>query len=94
MCEFRNCLVYFDSILKEPAFFESYLEGTIAEHLKGERKKEQWSEFWFLFIPQGHEQTLAEMTPEAYEYWRAERHQHSYAPKFAGWFLHNKESSL
>ncbi len=85
-CEFRECLAYLDENIKEPMVFESKVPGTLAEMPRGSLRDFHWSKLSLVFIPAGETKTLAEMSPEEYEKWRAEKHSDSVQTKFAEWF--------
>lgn len=86
-CEFRDCLAYFDSKLKEPLIFEPNVVGALSAEPRGKIKDYAWSELFLIFIPDGEQKTLAEMTEEEYRVWHKKYHQKSYATEFANWFL-------
>jgi len=69
-CEFRDCLAYRDGELLKPEFFVSYVKGNLAEAQKGEMKDYLWSKLGLIFIPEGSNKTLAEMTLDEYSEWR------------------------
>jgi XTP/dITP diphosphohydrolase len=89
-CEFKNCLVYFDSNLSEPMFFESSVKGILSEVPRGEMGDYHWSELFLVFIPQGENKTLAEMGFDEYHEWRNIRYKDSSAAKFAEWISKRK----
>jgi XTP/dITP diphosphohydrolase len=84
-CEFRNCLAYMDENLSEPVYFESRVSGELSENPRGVIEDYAWSELFLIFIPEGTNKTLAEMTFDEYQAWRAQRYQDSFATKFAQW---------
>ena len=86
-CEFRNCLAYFDGNLSEPMYFTSNVPGVLAKSHRGISRDYYWSDLFFLFIPNGRDMTLAEMSPETYQGWRQERYKDSFATKFAEWYV-------
>lgn len=85
-CEFKNCLAFLDNTLKDPIIFEETIRGNLAEKIRGKKQDYFWSDLFFVFIPEGKEKTLAEMTPEEYYKWREELYKNSYLTKFAKWF--------
>lgn len=87
-CEFRNCLAYYDGTLKEPILFESDVRGILTKSPRGEVKDYFWSDLFLVFVPDGENKTLAEMTWKEYQKWRNKRLlKHSFITKFAKWFL-------
>ncbi|MBL7160432.1 MAG: hypothetical protein ISS93_01105 [Candidatus Aenigmarchaeota archaeon] len=89
-CEFRNCLAYLDSSLKEPVYFESSVKGTLSEQPRGEKGEHFWSDLSFIFVPEGETKTLAEMGMDEYQEWREVRLRDSFSSKFAEWFSMRK----
>lgn len=87
-CHFKQSLAYYDSALKEPAYFESETRGRLAPEPLGEIQKNAWSKLWLVFIPDGHDKTIAQMDPEEYQRWREERSRDSFASKFAEWYAY------
>jgi len=85
-CEFRNCLAYTDDSLQEPLYFESNMPGALSKTARGKTRDYQWSELFHIVIPQGKEETLAEMSPDKYLKWRETRLEDSFTKKFAEWF--------
>lgn len=69
-CEFRECLAYMDSKLKEPKYFIAHVRGKIVEKEQGTMQKHLWSKLGLIFIPDGSNKTLGEMTYEEYLGWR------------------------
>lgn len=86
-CEFRSCLAYYDENLKEPTLFESDVRGILTNSPRGEVKDYFWSDLFLVFVPDGENKTLAEMTWDEYQEWREKRlFKHSFITKFAKWF--------
>jgi len=83
-CEFRHCLAYYDGN-SEPVCFESRVEGTLAENIRGEKKDYHLSKLSQIFIPRGAKKTLAEMSAAEYQAWREKRRANSHATRFAEW---------
>lgn len=85
-CEFRNCLAYLDDKLSEPVYFESNTEGILSKNPKGVVKGDSNNEVLSLvFMPKGSKKTLAQMTFEEYQEWRAEMYENSFVTKFGEW---------
>lgn len=85
-CKFINCLAYIDDSLSEPVFFESRVPGRLSEEPRGEKRDYHWSKLFFIFIPEGYQKTLAEMSPEEFQEFRTERLDESFSTNFAKWF--------
>lgn len=85
-CEFRNVLAYVDGTSGEPVFFESVSPGRLSPEPRGTRKAEQWSDLFLVFIPEGEEKTLAEMSPGEYAGWLERRREDSAMAQFARWY--------
>jgi XTP/dITP diphosphohydrolase len=68
-CEFRECLAYLDTNLKEPDYLMFKIPGTVAHSPRGEKKPYVWSELSHLFIPASEHRTLCEMSEAEYTAW-------------------------
>lgn len=92
-CEFRECLAYMDPSLSEPEYFLTHVRGELAYTERGsmEDKDYLWSELGLIFIPEGSEKTLAEMSHEEYLKWRtASREKNSPGKRLYEWIsTHN-----
>jgi XTP/dITP diphosphohydrolase len=84
-CEFRNCLAYMDSSLAEPEFFFFGVSGILSDSKRGRLSQHDWSEFSYIFIPEGKTETLAEMNPKEREDWVKLRHMGSGLSEFSSW---------
>jgi non-canonical purine NTP pyrophosphatase (RdgB/HAM1 family) len=90
-CEFRECLAYVDNSLKEPKYFVSHVRGVLSDEIKGEMQEHLWSKLGLIFIPEGSQKTLAEMSYEEYLEWRKIfREKESPSRLFSEWFDKNK----
>ena len=85
--EFRECLTYFDG--NRLKFFESKAEGKLTKAMRGKMKGIDWSPLSLIFVPKGEKKTLAEMSEEEYNRWRAKKYKNSWEVKFAKWALKN-----
>lgn len=93
VCEFKQCLAYMSHDIDNPKVFESNVKGMISEEPRGFTEgKPVWSEIWLIFIPEGEAKTIAEMTEEEYNLWRAKRGKDSIGAKFGEWFLKEKDN--
>lgn len=94
MCEFRECLAFWDGKSEQPLLFESNVAGILSKKPRGGTNRYSWSILATVFIPTGERKTLAEMKEYEYLDWSEKRHQErgSYATKFAEWFLAQKEA--
>lgn len=90
LCEYQNCLAYLDGTLSEPLFFDSVVQGTIAEAPRGEMKPYCWSRLFQIVIPEGETKTQAEMNEKEFNAWRERRKPDSFAVKFGEWLSQNK----
>lgn len=89
-CEFRNSIAFTDSSLARPVSFITSIPGTLAPAPRGTLSDKAWSELYLVFIPDGHTQTLSEMSDEEYKDWSASIHKTSYAAQFGKWFTERK----
>ena len=63
-CFFEDALAYMDGENNGPRIFRRRALGHLAEKVRGIATPEEKSPLWRLFIPEGHEKTLAEMLPD------------------------------
>jgi XTP/dITP diphosphohydrolase len=85
-CEFREALSYMDDNFAEPKTFIGQVKGTLAKTPRGTRQDYHWSKLVLIFIPEGSDKTLAEMTKDKYTEWRKiSREKESPARKFVEW---------
>ncbi len=68
-CEFRECLGFMDRYSKGTFIFVSKVTGTLSNRPRGELKRHNWSELSRIFIPDGYDKTLAEMSFEEHRQW-------------------------
>lgn len=61
-CYFMECLAYYDGT--EVKYFYGISKGTLATSIKGVDSDHKWSDLWYIFIPDNHIHTLAEMNEE------------------------------
>jgi XTP/dITP diphosphohydrolase len=86
-CEFRHCIAYMDSRLKEPECFEAHVRGTMARAKKGVLKSFNWSKLSLVFVPEGEKRTLAQMSESEYYSWRTASKAEKYEDDFAKFLL-------
>lgn len=85
-CEFRECLAYMDQTLEEPKYFIAHVRGQLADTSRGSMQKHLWSKLGLIFIPEGSEKTLAEMSYDEYLEWRKiSREKNSSGQKLYDW---------
>src|SRR3989338_4979542 len=85
-CEFRECLAYMDQTLEEPKYFVAHVRGQLANAPRGSMQKHLWSILGLIFIPEGSEKTLAEMSHDEYLEWREiSREKNSLGQKLYDW---------
>ena len=64
-CKFVDCLTFYDG--KELYTFFGVSKGTLAYQKKGLKRENKLSNLWYVFIPNNHTKTLAEMTDKERE---------------------------
>ena len=80
-CKFIDCLTYYDG--NEFHTFYGVSNGKLSKEIKGESLKRAKSNLWLVFIPEGYNKTLAEMTDEE----RLNRNNYTSATeKFLTWY--------
>lgn len=61
-CCFKECLAYHDG--KEIHYFYGNHPGRLTNEIRGNDTNKKWSDLWYIYIPDGYDKTLAEMTEE------------------------------
>ena len=61
-CFFKECLAYYDGVNLK--FFTEKIKGVLSYEKRGIDTKDKGSALWYVFIPDGYDITLAEMTDE------------------------------
>lgn len=87
-CAFRECLVYHDGHTLH--YFESTIPGYLADRPRGIHVSDP-AELWTIFIPEGLEKTLSEMTDDELAQWRIRRPK-NWSDLFAEWYLNSHTS--
>lgn len=67
-CYFKECLSYYDG--QRLLQFDAVIPGTLATMPHGAQKPEQLSELWSVFIPDGFNKTISELSPKEYNDWQ------------------------
>ena len=86
-CKFTECFSYYDG--KELKQFMGKHPGRIAKEVLGSDTNQKWSDLWYIFIPDGNEKTLAQMSDEERDTRRKINSVDSMA-EFANWYVNNK----
>ena len=85
-CKFMDCLTFYDGREFQQFFHES--PGNLAETVRGALRETAQSRLWLVFILDGYDVTIAEMTEE--ERLNMDDHRVSAVEEFAGWYkAHN-----
>jgi inosine/xanthosine triphosphate pyrophosphatase family protein len=58
-----------DETLQEPKLFESVVKGRLTNSPAGAMADYSWSRLFLVFVPDGREKTLAQMSREEYFSW-------------------------
>jgi XTP/dITP diphosphohydrolase len=61
-CAFRQCVAFFDG--QEIYYFYGESKGSLSLEKRGIDTEKKWSDLWYIFIPQGFNKTLAEMSDD------------------------------
>ena len=64
-CKFEECLAYHDG--NQIHYFYGKHPGNLSNEILGKDRDEKWSDLWYIFKPDNHEKTLAQMTSEERE---------------------------
>lgn len=81
-CRFVDCLAFYDG--KDIYYFYATCKGTLTYEKRGNHLKIAKSKLWEVFIPEGYNKTLAEMTEEETEERR--KKEDSATKKFIAWY--------
>ena len=86
-CMFLDCLTYYDG--EEFKSFYGCSKGVLAYEKRGNYLKEALSNLWYIFIPEGYDKTLAEMSEEE----RLSRKNQSATKEFISWYKNNNKKN-
>jgi len=86
-CKFEECLAYHDG--KEIHYFYGKHPGKLTKEILGNDREEKWSDLWYIFKPENHEKTLAQMSAEERENRRMTDGSSSALEEFAKWYQKN-----
>jgi XTP/dITP diphosphohydrolase len=86
-CYFMECLTYYDGA--EIKYFYGLSKGSLATTIRGIDRSKKWSSLWYVFIPQNHIFTLAEMDDEERNN-RVDGHT-SALHEFSNWYKKEKQ---
>ena len=90
---FKDCLAYMENGRQAPLHFYGKDPGMITTAPRGKVQKFHWSPLAAIFIPNGYDKTLAEMTEAEYHEWRAvSPYRTSASRNFAQWAKENLSS--
>ena len=81
-CHFVSCVTYYDG--EELKQFTSFSSGMLSKEIRGTIDETARSRLWEVFIPEGYQKTLAEMTEEEREERRKKGH--SSFDDFLDWY--------
>lgn len=89
-CYFEDVVAFYDG--NEYKLFNSISRGKISTSICGKDNSEQWSPLWHIFIPEGYNKTLSELTLKE----REERNEAktSALNEFAKWYSNSFEKRL
>lgn len=85
-CEFREVLCYCDSLRTKPKLFKRIVKGSISNKPSGRVKSYHWSKLALIFIPEGEEKTMAEMTKKEFMDFRKRVDRNSHWEQFAKFY--------
>jgi inosine/xanthosine triphosphate pyrophosphatase family protein len=71
--------------------FTAHIHGVIAPEPRGMMQPHLWSKLALIFVPDGRDQTLAEMTKEEYAaLWKSLPPETSSGRMFGQWYVNNR----
>jgi non-canonical purine NTP pyrophosphatase (RdgB/HAM1 family) len=89
---FLNCLCYMAPNIKEPVYFEEAVLGRVLSESRGLLQSHHWSPIATIFVPDGYDTTLAEMSEEEISEWRLSRsRRRTFAQQFGEWYELNRQ---
>lgn len=91
-CKFEECLAYHDG--NQIHYFYGKHPGNLSNEILGKDRDEKWSDLWYIFKPDNHEKTLAQMTSEERENRRRNDGSYSALKVFADWYKNNSNKPL
>lgn len=87
-CKFTECFSYYDGkVLKQ---FMGQHPGKLSQEILGNDTNQKWSDLWYIFIPEGNEKTLAQMSDEEREK-RKKVNSVDSMKEFANWYINKEE---
>lgn len=92
-CYFKQFLVYYDGE-GQPKLFYGEQKGVVSQATKGILSKHDWSELSYVFIPNGKEKVLAEMTDEERSILAKENEEKSAFMHFREWYIDDTLSEI
>lgn len=86
-CYFKEILCYCNNLRTKPKLFERVVEGSIAKTPRGKVNSYHWSKLALIFIPQGKEKTMAEMSKREFMNFQRQVDKNSHWGQFRKFFL-------
>ena len=83
-CVFLECLAYYDG--NEIKYFYGESKGELSTRKHIDNNGNRWSDLWYIFIPQGFNKTLSEMTPNELDNRKNIDKSTSAMEEFANWY--------
>lgn len=90
-CCFKQCLAYYDG-KGEPKVFYGEHKGEVSQEPKGVLTKHDWSELSYIFVPNGKDKVLGEMTDDERVELSKENEENSAFKHFKEWYLDRMNS--
>ena len=88
-CSFCECLAYFDG--HEIKYFYGQVKGKLSTKIHVDNNCCRWSDLWYIFIPDGFDKTLSEMSNEELDKRSLIDKSTSAMEKFANWYQSNNK---
>ncbi len=85
-CCFREFLAYIEPG-SEPVVFDHEVRGSLSHKPLGTLSEYAWSELFLIYIPEGYNKTLAQMSRKEYEQYWNRTEENSCFKKFGAWFV-------
>lgn len=92
--EFHHALAFHDGGSDAPKIFEDVVRGKVSLEPRGQQQPWHLSALATIFIPDGLDRTLAELSREEYRDWRRSSTEKPYGRQFLEWYQQHRTYSV
>ena len=86
---YRDVMSYMSPGLEKPISFESVIQGSLIDEPRGSLSERNWGTPQLIFVPEGYDKTIAEMSAEEMAEWFETSVGNFCTSQFAKWFIEN-----